>query len=68
MKNDIDKVKKLIVGKKVRDANKILKGFGFIMRAPVRDGVEFTITADFRPNRVNVSTENGIVVDILRFG
>jgi len=39
---------------------------GYIVRVVSQDGVDLSVTADLRPNRVNVGVEKGTVVE-LRF-
>ncbi len=59
---------KSIVGLPIDEATKVAEAAGFTVRVSTLDGVPQAVTADFLPNRLNASVENGVVVAIDNIG
>jgi hypothetical protein len=51
-----------VVGKDLAEAQRILQAKGYRVRITSVDGVSFPVTADHRPDRVNLDVVKGKVV------
>jgi hypothetical protein len=52
-----------LVGFNLHDANELVARSGRQLREVKRDGKGFEMTADFCTGRINIETENGVVVE-----
>jgi hypothetical protein len=52
-----------LVGLNLHDANELAAQSGCQLREVKRDSKGFVVTADFCTNRINIETENGVVVE-----
>jgi hypothetical protein len=57
-----------IVGESLQGAERAAQAEGCSVREVERDGESLAVTEDFRPDRVNVATENGEVTRIVSLG
>lgn len=57
-----------IVGESLQQAERAAQEQGCSVREVERDGEGLAVTEDFRPDRVNVTTENGDVTRIVSLG
>ena len=56
------------VGESFDEASQAAEDAGCLMREVVKDGKPLAATQDYRPDRVNVATENGQVTKIIDLG
>jgi hypothetical protein len=53
-----------LIGKTLNEVKEIAQNYGLSTRTNNVDGVPMLLTADFKPNRLNLCVENGIVTEI----
>ena len=58
----------LLIGKNIEDARKQMKDKNIIIREVKKDEISQRIKFDFRQNRVNVSTVNNIIDNVISIG
>lgn len=56
----------VVVGMTEEEAHAIGSKHGFAVRAVNRDGVQFILSADFKPNRRNIVLKQGVVTEVTR--
>ena len=66
----LEDVSDALVGLTLSEAEELIyeNGWSWILRAVRVDGEDLPTTADYQPNRVNIATESGEIVDVLSFG
>lgn len=57
-----------IIGLTIEQADQAVAEYDFIVREVIRDGEPVPMTAEFRIDRVNVETKNGIIVKVVSVG
>ena len=65
---DVDAASELLVGLTVDEATKIAEENGWELRVSRVDGEDQIVTADYRPLRLNVAVEGGVVTEVLSAG
>ena len=67
---DLEGVRDALVGLTLSEAEELIyeNGWSWILRAARVDGEDLPVTADYQPNRVNIVTESGEIVEVLSFG
>ena len=63
-----EKAKEIVIGKKLKEAQKLLEPIGWYVRPTRIDGKGLVGTADCKANRINVAIEKGIIVKITGIG
>lgn len=61
---DLTVASQALVGLTVDEATKVAEGNGWVLRVTTLDGESQASTADYRPERVNVSVEAGLVTSV----
>lgn len=64
----VETAAELVVGTSEAEAEAAVTDRGWGFRVVRRDGVDLPVTADFRPNRVNVDVADGVVVAVISIG
>jgi hypothetical protein len=59
-----ERVAETLVGQSESDATAAAESAGITVRIARRDGRSFTLHRDFRPSRVNLTVESGIVTAV----
>lgn len=62
-RGNLRQISRLLIGKHITEARRIYPN----IRVVIRDGVDLPTTLDYRPERINVETRNGIIIRILGF-
>lgn len=57
-----------LVGLKEKKAKKLSNKAGWHLRVTIRDGYPIVITRDYRVDRINISVENEIVIEVFGIG
>jgi len=57
-----------VVGEELNEAEATAIACGYILREVTKDGIDLAVTCEFDPLRINVATENGVVVSICSIG
>ena len=57
-----------LIGLELEDARRVAREHNFVVRNVIVDGESRVVTADFRPLRINVATDHGVVVDAFSDG
>lgn len=57
-----------IVGERLEDASATAEGHGCSLREVIRDGEDLVVTADYVPDRINVETEDGTIIEVTDVG
>ena len=65
---DVDEAADALVGLTVDEAAKVAEEHGWELRVAREDGEDLIVTADYRPLRVNVAVEAGVVTEVLSAG
>jgi hypothetical protein len=58
-------VARQLVGLPAKDARELAARFRCIIRAVRIDGRSLVVTADYAPHRIDVATQDGVIVDVL---
>ena len=64
----VEAAAELLVGLPEADAEAAARDAGWEFRVSRRDGEDLAVTADLRPNRVNVEVTDEVVTDVLSIG
>ncbi len=67
---DLEGVRDALVGLTLSEAEELIyeNGWSWTLRAVRVDGEDLPVTADYQPDRVNIITESGEIVDVTSFG
>lgn len=65
---DVEALRLLLIGKNIEEARKQMKDNDIIIRQIEKDGISQPRKFDFRQDRVNVSTVNNIIDNIISIG
>jgi hypothetical protein len=63
-----DGVAQALVGEGMELARQLVESEGCTLRVARRDGESYPLTLDFRPNRINVDVEAGVIVGVRASG
>jgi hypothetical protein len=67
---DLEGVRDALVGLTLSEAEELLyeNGWSWTLRAVRVNGEDLAMTDDYRPDRVNIVTEDGEITDVVSFG
>lgn len=69
MRNNFEDLLRLVAGKTIEQAERKLQQYGWqLVREVVVDGQNLPMTAEFIPNRLNVSLKRGLIDKVVSIG